>query len=67
MRALDPHISRSFLTSIRFAAGKGSALVIDIGQSMASVTPVVDGFVLRKGNAHPVGVGPIGVTYLATS
>lgn len=32
-----------------FAAGKGSALVIDIGQSTASVTPVVDGFVLRKG------------------
>ncbi|PFH52679.1 hypothetical protein AMATHDRAFT_74136 [Amanita thiersii Skay4041] len=32
-----------------FAAGKGSALVIDVGQSMASVTPVVDGFVLRKG------------------
>ncbi|KAI0751391.1 actin-like protein Arp4p [Daedaleopsis nitida] len=35
-----------------FAAGKGSALVIDIGQSTASVTPVVDGFVLRKGLAH---------------
>ncbi|KAL4076536.1 actin family, partial [Scleroderma yunnanense] len=32
-----------------FAAGKGSALVIDVGQSMASITPVVDGFVLRKG------------------
>ncbi|KIY49570.1 Actin/actin-like protein [Fistulina hepatica ATCC 64428] len=35
-----------------FAAGKGSALVIDIGQSASSVTPVVDGFVLRKGMAH---------------
>ncbi|KAI0786343.1 brg1-associated factor b [Abortiporus biennis] len=35
-----------------FAAGKGSALVIDIGASTASVTPVVDGFVLRKGLAH---------------
>lgn len=34
-----------------FAAGKGTALVIDIGQNVASVTPVVDGFVLRKGNA----------------
>jgi actin-like protein 6B len=34
---------------VRFAAGKGSALVIDVGQSMASVTPVIDGFVLRKG------------------
>ncbi|KAJ3778363.1 actin-related protein Arp4p [Lentinula raphanica] len=32
-----------------FAAGKGTALVIDIGQSTASVVPVVDGFVLRKG------------------
>ncbi|KZV75422.1 brg1-associated factor b [Peniophora sp. CONT] len=35
-----------------FAAGKGSALVIDIGKSTASVTPVVDGFVLRKGLVH---------------
>lgn len=34
----------------RFAAGKGTALVIDIGHSEASVTPVVDGFVLRKGD-----------------
>ena len=33
----------------RFAAGKGTAFVVDVGQSMASVTPVVDGFVLRKG------------------
>ncbi|KAF9563682.1 actin-related protein Arp4p [Agrocybe pediades] len=32
-----------------FAAGKGTALVIDVGSTMASVTPVVDGFVLRKG------------------
>ncbi|KAF7965877.1 hypothetical protein HWV62_41160 [Athelia sp. TMB] len=31
-----------------FAAGKGSAFVIDIGQTMASITPVIDGFVLRK-------------------
>ena len=37
------------LRSISFAAGKGSALVIDIGHDIASVTPVVDGFVLRKG------------------
>lgn len=33
----------------RFAAGKGSALVIDVGHETASVIPVVDGFVLRKG------------------
>jgi len=32
-----------------FAAGKGSALVVDIGHDIASVTPVFDGFVLRKG------------------
>ncbi|PCH41406.1 brg1-associated factor b [Wolfiporia cocos MD-104 SS10] len=32
-----------------FAAGKGSALVVDIGHSAASVTPVVDGFVMRRG------------------
>jgi hypothetical protein len=32
-----------------FAAGKGSALVIDVGSNMASVAPIVDGFVLRKG------------------
>lgn len=38
------------LKNYSFAAGKGSALVVDIGQSMASVTPVVDGFVLRKGS-----------------
>lgn len=43
------HPSYLFILNIRFAAGKGSALVIDIGQAMASVTPVVDGFVLRKG------------------
>ncbi|KAF8639990.1 hypothetical protein AX17_001236 [Amanita inopinata Kibby_2008] len=35
-----------------FAAGKGSALVIDVGQTMASVTPVVDGYVLRKGLSY---------------
>ncbi|KZW03930.1 actin-related protein Arp4p [Exidia glandulosa HHB12029] len=32
-----------------FAAGKGTALVVDIGRNTASVLPVVDGFVLRKG------------------
>lgn len=45
-------LSRSWpltYSALSFAAGKGSALVIDIGQSSASVTPVVDGFVLRKG------------------
>jgi actin-related protein len=41
------------LTRPRFAAGKGTALVIDVGQSTASVIPVVDGFVLRKGEPRP--------------
>lgn len=36
-----------------FAAGRGSALVIDIGSTTASVTPVIDGFVLRKGTPPP--------------
>jgi actin-related protein len=36
-------------STLRFAAGKGTALVVDIGKDTASVTPVVDGFVLRKG------------------
>ncbi|KAF5388200.1 hypothetical protein D9615_000199 [Tricholomella constricta] len=35
-----------------FAAGRGTALVIDVGKTMASVTPVVDGFVLRKGLSY---------------
>lgn len=35
--------------ALRFAAGKGSALVIDIGDELMSITPVYDGFVLRKG------------------
>lgn len=35
-----------------FAAGKGTALLIDIGKDTASVIPVVDGFVLRKGTTH---------------
>lgn len=49
--AFLPKKHRELSNIYRFAAGKGSALVIDVGQSMASVTPVVDGFVLRKGYA----------------
>lgn len=33
-----------------FAAGKGSALIIDVGDELTSITPVYDGFVLRKGS-----------------
>ncbi|GAA5856974.1 hypothetical protein JCM9279_000519 [Rhodotorula babjevae] len=31
-----------------FAAGKGSALIVDIGDELTTITPVYDGFVLRK-------------------
>ncbi|AOW07787.1 YALI0F27533p [Yarrowia lipolytica CLIB122] len=31
-----------------FAAGKGNALVLDVGSEVASVTPVIDGLVLYK-------------------
>ena len=34
---------------LRFAAGKSSALVVDIGASVLSVTPVHDGLMLKKG------------------
>ncbi|KAF8559033.1 brg1-associated factor b [Imleria badia] len=53
-----------------FAAGKGSALVVDVGHSMASITPVVDGFVLRKGQkfvniGEPVVFTGSGLVYSA--
>ncbi|EEP76075.1 conserved hypothetical protein [Uncinocarpus reesii 1704] len=35
-----------------FAAGKASALVIDVGASMVSVTPVHDGLILKRGVQH---------------
>ncbi|KAK4051073.1 NuA4 histone acetyltransferase subunit [Microbotryomycetes sp. JL221] len=31
-----------------FAAGKGSAVIVDVGHELTTVTPVYDGFVLRK-------------------
>ena len=40
-----------------FAAGKQSGLVLDIGASMTSVTPVFDGFVLQKPSSEWFGVG----------
>lgn len=49
-----PLLPVALLISFSFAAGKGTALVIDVGKSMASVTPVVDGFVLRKGEVDLV-------------
>lgn len=49
MSLVEPGLLPRPSKKVRFAAGKGTAFVVDVGQSMASVTPVVDGFVLRKG------------------
>lgn len=35
----------------RFSAGKPNALVIDVGANTTSVTPIYDGFVLKKGES----------------
>jgi actin-related protein len=37
------------LNSFRFSAGKPTSLVIDVGASMVSVTPVIDGMIIKKG------------------
>ncbi|ORY81735.1 actin family [Leucosporidium creatinivorum] len=47
-------VDKSVMSS--FASGKGSALVIDVGEEMTSVVPIYDGFVLRKAiQKQPVG------------
>ena len=51
-----------WLTWTRFAAGKSSALVIDIGASNISVTPVHDGMVLKRGIQH----SPLGGDYISS-
>ena len=40
-----------------FASGKQSGLVVDVGASMTSITPVYDGFVLKKPTAIFYGIG----------
>lgn len=45
-----------------FAAGKASALVIDIGASNISVTPVHDGLMLKRGVQH----SPLGGDYISS-
>lgn len=40
-----------------FSAGKPTSLIVDVGSSQASATPVVDGFILRKGIQKQIGVG----------
>ncbi|KAL1982554.1 hypothetical protein VTN96DRAFT_1211 [Rasamsonia emersonii] len=45
-----------------FAAGKASALVVDVGASNVSVTPVHDGMVLKRGVQH----SPLGGDYISS-
>ncbi|KAG0147700.1 hypothetical protein CROQUDRAFT_655908 [Cronartium quercuum f. sp. fusiforme G11] len=50
-----------------FAAGKGSALVVDMGEEVTLVTPVCDGFVLRKGiQKSPIAGGLLSSLLLST-
>ncbi|GAA93379.1 uncharacterized protein L969DRAFT_19049 [Mixia osmundae IAM 14324] len=50
-----------------FSAGKGTALIVDIGQELATVTPVFDGFVLRKAIQKSSLAGGLLNTSLSTS
>ncbi|CAI7604056.1 hypothetical protein PCG10_003221 [Penicillium crustosum] len=45
-----------------FASGKASALVIDIGASNISVTPIHDGMILKRGVQH----SPLGGDYISS-
>ncbi|OJJ43312.1 hypothetical protein ASPZODRAFT_124112 [Penicilliopsis zonata CBS 506.65] len=45
-----------------FASGKASALVIDVGASNISVTPVHDGMILKRGVQH----SPLGGDYISS-
>ncbi|KAI1916220.1 NuA4 histone acetyltransferase subunit [Ophidiomyces ophidiicola] len=49
-------------TLAAFAAGKASALVIDIGASTVSISPVHDGLILKRGVQH----SPLGGDYLSS-
>ncbi|KAK9476364.1 actin family [Lipomyces japonicus] len=40
-----------------FACGKPTALVVDVGSAVASVTPVIDGLVLKKAALHTTFAG----------
>ncbi|KAF2085397.1 actin-like protein-like protein 6A [Saccharata proteae CBS 121410] len=39
-----------------FASGKPTALVVDVGATTTSVTPVIDGMVIKKGSDTSIGV-----------
>jgi actin-related protein 4 len=49
------------LTISSFSVGKTTALVVDIGASMVSVTPIIDGMILKKG----VKTSPLGGNFLS--
>lgn len=54
------YLARSAVCS-GFASGKASGLVVDVGASNVAVTPIHDGFILRKGVMH----APIGGDFLS--
>lgn len=55
------HWKIPLLTFVRFASGKATALVIDVGASSISITPVHDGLILKKGIAR----SPLGGNYIS--
>ncbi|KAJ5894447.1 hypothetical protein N7495_006138 [Penicillium taxi] len=55
------YLARSGVLSA-FASGKASALVIDIGASNISITPVFDGLILKRGVQH----SPLGGDYISS-
>jgi actin-related protein 4 len=50
------------LAGFSFASGKASALVVDIGASNISITPVHDGMILKRGVQH----SPLGGDYISS-
>ena len=50
-----------------FSAGKGTALVVDVGEDATTVTPVYDGFVIRKAiQKSPVGAAVLNAVLATT-
>lgn len=60
--ALIPLADRCAYVALSFAAGKASALVVDVGASNISVTPVHDGMILKRGVQH----SPLGGDYISS-
>lgn len=55
-------LTRISFFSFSFASGKASALVVDIGASNISITPVHDGMILKRGVQH----SPLGGDYISS-